>query len=140
MQHKYKFFSLPAAVVALTIIQPALANTLDELLGDWRNVNANSGGIVRLLITKKDDAINVQAWGACHPEPCDWHSERATVYGPLISPPDPNRVEYLTVIFIEKILLVIGSPPGRTGELRAIVLDGKGRSNVGFDEIFKKTR
>jgi RNA polymerase sigma factor (sigma-70 family) len=41
----------------------AEASTNDAFVGDWTNVDEQTGGITRIVIAKKGDAWTVQAWG-----------------------------------------------------------------------------
>jgi hypothetical protein len=52
------------------------------LLGDWRNTDHESRGIVRLVVAADGEGggITVQAWGAATPAPLDWGRTRGAVY------------------------------------------------------------
>jgi hypothetical protein len=46
------------------------------LAGVWVNDNPQTRGITKIVVEQKGDALTVHAWGACHPQDCDWGSER----------------------------------------------------------------
>jgi hypothetical protein len=49
-------------------------------VGNWITTNVATRGIVKLEITAVEDGLSVHAFGACHPEPCDWGSAKASVF------------------------------------------------------------
>jgi hypothetical protein len=135
---------LIAAAAVLAITGPASA-TLPELLGNWKNVNANTRDIVRLEITNTGGAINVHAWGACSPTPCDWGTKQAVPYGPNVSAPLPAQAQYLQVEYTTSfsiVTLVIGPSPAPGGDMHTIALtrftDKSGRSAYATADLFKK--
>ncbi len=145
MGSKLKVLGLAAAIAALVLIGPASA-TLAQLLGNWTNVDSNTRDIVRNLITDAGGAIQVQAWGACSPTPCDWGTVKATPYAPNVSSPLPADAQYLQAEFTTSFsvaTLVIGpAPTAPNGELSVIALtrftDNSGRSAYASADLFKK--
>ena len=130
------------AAAALVFSGPASA-TLAELLGTW--TNASSRDIVKLEITDAGGAIQVHAWGACVPNPCDWGAVNATPYAPNVSSPLPADAQYLQAEFktsFSVVTLVIGPSPAKGGQLNTIALtqftDKSGRSAYASAEAFKK--
>jgi hypothetical protein len=120
MGSKLKVLGLAAAIAALVLIGPASA-TLAQLLGNWTNVDSNTRDIVRNLITDAGGAIQVQAWGACSPTPCDWGTVKATPYAPNVSSPLPADAQYLQAEFTTSFsvaTLVIGPAPFRIRQRR----------------------
>jgi hypothetical protein len=115
------------------------------LLGDWKNVDSNTGGIVRIMITEAGGTIKVQVWGACTPIPCDWGVVKAVPYGPNIRTPLPAEAEYLQADYSPTLgqnTVLIGPVPRPGGELRTINLtrftDNSGRSDVANTYLFRK--
>jgi len=133
-----------AAAAAIAAAGPASAN-LAELVGNWHNVNANTRDIVRVEIVHAGAAIEVHAWGACTPQPCDIGTTRATPFAPNVSAPLPQDAQYLQAEFKESfkvMTLVIGPSPSPGGELHVVSLnhftDDSGRSNDATSDMFKK--
>jgi hypothetical protein len=54
--------------------------THNALIGDWRNTNAESGGIARILITDGGAGVCLRTFGAGDPEPIDWGEAAARVF------------------------------------------------------------
>jgi hypothetical protein len=42
------------------------------LVGTWLNTDKQTRGIAKLVLTQKDGALKVRAFGACEPALCDW--------------------------------------------------------------------
>ncbi len=65
-----------------TIVRVAAAMTLaagmaqaasaSEFVGNWVNIDSNTGGITRIEIGTSKAFFTVHAWGKCTPEDCDW--------------------------------------------------------------------
>lgn len=55
---------------------------IGRFAGNWVNTDSNTPGIVSVDITVNGTSATVQAFGACHPNPCDWGTVNAYVYGP----------------------------------------------------------
>jgi thioredoxin 1 len=52
---------------------------IDDFVGDWANVNPETGGMTRLVIDRVDDnTVTFHGYGACHPIDCDWGLTEAT--------------------------------------------------------------
>ncbi len=60
--------ALTTAGVAARAEAPA---DLSKVVGTWNNVNAATGGLVRLQLTSVAGTLRIQAFGACTPTPCD---------------------------------------------------------------------
>ena len=45
---------------------------LPRYLGEWTNINTETGGITRIVIWQDSDGLKVEAWGKCLPTDCDW--------------------------------------------------------------------
>jgi len=59
--------------------------TLTPLLGTWVNVNAATRDIVKVVLTEKGGVLEVSAFGACSPTPCDWGEAPAQPYAASVS-------------------------------------------------------
>ncbi len=140
---KIKWLGLAAAATAIVLTGPASAS-LGQMLGNWTNVNPNTRDIVRIMITDVGGAVEVHAWGACSPTPCDWGTVKAILYAPNVSAPLPADAQYLEADFPQSFaqvkLIIDPTPVG--GELRAVALtrftDNSGRSNEVNTDLFKK--
>jgi hypothetical protein len=55
------------------------------LTGTWYSTDKATRGIVKLVLTAKDDALIVHAYGACVPDPCDWGEVRGEVFAANVS-------------------------------------------------------
>jgi hypothetical protein len=55
------------------------------LLGTWHSTDKATRGIVKLVLTAKDGALIVHAYGACEPELCDWGAVRGEVFAANVS-------------------------------------------------------
>jgi len=144
MASKFKLFALGAAIATFVLVGPTSAN-LGQLLGDWKNVDPDTRGIVRIMITDAGGAIQVRVCGACHPSPCDWGTVKAVPYAPNVDAPLPADTEYLLADYPESFaqrMVLIGPAPGLGGELRAITLnrftDNSSRSDFGIANLLKK--
>jgi len=66
---KFQEFKLPWDLsLDATVIVPPTAPT--SLVGEWKNVDANTRGLTRLSVASGPDVVH--AWGRCHPSDCDW--------------------------------------------------------------------
>jgi hypothetical protein len=135
---------LVAAAAALVLTGPASA-TLPELIGNWKNINPATRDLVRVEITDAGGAINVHAWGACSPNPCDLGTVKAVPFAPDVSAPLPADGQYLQAEFPESFAaktLIIGPAPTPGGELTTLFLtrftDNSGRSAYAAVDKFKK--
>ncbi len=103
---------------------------LDPLLGTWANCDAETRGIVRVELTRKGGDLQVQVFGACHPNPCDWGQVEGVAYAESVV--DNEAVAFSASYdpgFADK--LVTGHLDGRTliVEVFTAFKDGSGRSN-----------
>lgn len=72
---------------ALLAGQLAFAQSSD-FLGEWKNVDAETGGITRFVVTSSGtsgDTLNIQTFGSCSPTECDWGSTDLHLYGANVS-------------------------------------------------------
>lgn len=44
---------------------------LEDFVGQWQNVDADTGGITKIHIDRVGNSLNVHSWGACVPQDCD---------------------------------------------------------------------
>lgn len=56
------------------------ATTPNELAGSWLNQDPSTGGVTHILITAKDGALSLGAWGSCEPQDCSWGTTNLSVH------------------------------------------------------------
>ncbi|MEW6209840.1 MAG: hypothetical protein AB1631_15860 [Acidobacteriota bacterium] len=54
------------------------------LVGTWINTDKATGGIAKLILSKKGDSFFVQAFGACAPSPRDWGKVEGEVFSSAV--------------------------------------------------------
>ena len=64
-------------VFALAAVVACLAGTIawaagSDFLGTWLNVDPNTGGLTKLIITQSGSNYYVEGFGRCHPTDCEW--------------------------------------------------------------------
>lgn len=77
----YFKFKLAAIVAIATLTSKLYAYPLN-FVGIWKNINPQSRGIVRLVITPD---LNMRMYGACSPIPCDNGSSKITTFGKSVT-------------------------------------------------------
>jgi len=73
MEKELERLKLPKPTGA-AVVSPA------PLLGIWTNVEPHPRNLVRVMIEQKGKEIQVHAFGACTPNPCDWLAVPGMVY------------------------------------------------------------
>ncbi len=54
---------------------------IEDVMGTWVNVNPNTRGITKLVITSRRGRVYVKAWGKCHPTDCAFGEKEAYAFG-----------------------------------------------------------
>jgi len=67
--------------LAVALSMGAAFGQVGELIGDWKNIDPNTRGLTRVLITESGTDVVVHGWGRCHPADCDWTPVSGIVYG-----------------------------------------------------------
>ena len=57
------------------------------ILGYWENIDPYTRGLVAVEFTMIGDQLMIHAWGACHPDPCDWGEAPVILYSTGVSDP-----------------------------------------------------
>lgn len=57
----------------------------ENLIGTWVNVNHDTRDLLRVMIGLKANEITVHAFGACHPNPCDWGQVIGRLYAETVA-------------------------------------------------------
>lgn len=130
---KQWILGLVFGLVTLSLASSACAN-INSFLGDWRNVDANTRGITRLVIERQRADLSMQAWGQCHPKDCDWGTVQAYAYGPNVSANLNTTAQAVSALFTPthaQTLVILHK--ARNDRLRAEVLtrftDNSNRTN-----------
>ena len=58
------------------------------LAGTWLNTDKRTRGIARMVLTVRDGALVVHAYGACEPELCDWGEVEGAAFSSGVGSPD----------------------------------------------------
>jgi hypothetical protein len=113
--------------------------------GHWKNVNAQTRGVIELDIRVHGLNVDVKAWGACSPHPCEIGNIDAHLYAPSVGDNLENTARALIVryhdSFSERILVI---EPRGSDELGAQMYthftDNSKRTNYVESGTFSKTR
>ena len=97
---------------------------VSDFSGIWRNVDRNTRGITQLNVATIGSKAKLHAWGACHPQDCDWGTVIARY-----APADMLKAYYKNS-FSERILVLTkrGSAELKV-EMRTRYTDNSGRPN-----------
>lgn len=110
------------------------------LLGTWANLDPNTRGLVKVVLSWKAGSLHSHLYGACTPTPCDWGDVPAIMYGANVSAPIANA---FSAVYAQgfKDSVVIGLLESRYLTVRTFnhFKDGSGRSNYDTLEHFKRT-
>ena len=52
--------------------------------GSWLNNDPQTRDITRIVVSRRGNDIEVRAWGACHPQDCDWGLTRGDLAGNVL--------------------------------------------------------
>jgi hypothetical protein len=112
------------------------------LVGTWKNVNASTNSIRRLIVgTASDGSLLVHEFGACSPTSCDNGTVAAISYGKNISSSTGSAFLAPYEFGFARQQLVASYSPA-TGQLQVTEYtefqDGSGRSNYRHTEQFHK--
>ena len=117
---------------------PAAVN-LASLIGTWVNVDAATRDIVRVVLTGKAGALEVDAYGACSPTPCNWGQVAAGAYAASVA--GGNAAAFsASYAFGFKTTILTGHLDGAhlIVEDFNVFADGSGRSAYFTQGTFKK--
>jgi hypothetical protein len=118
---------------------------LNQYLGNWKNVDANTSGITRIELTKSGGKIFVHAWGKCHPEDCDWGVVQAFAYAQSVSESMINNTRVVTAVYdtnFSQTVLVIRLINANRLQVETYTrfTDNSGRNNYTKRYTFSKKR
>ena len=130
-----------AALAVVTFAAPVKAN-ISQFVGTWRNVNSQDRGAIRLRVQLVGNAVRVQIWGHCTPNPCDWGSVNAVVYGPSVQSSLPQQAIVLRANYNESFAhrAAIIHPAGNRLRLELLTrfTDGSHRANYVDVGLFQR--
>jgi hypothetical protein len=118
---------------------PLAALALGSLVGTWVNVNSATRDIVKVVLTNANGTLNVHAYGACSPTPCDWGQVKGMAYAASVS--GGNAVAFTAnYAFGFKNTILAGHLNGHNLIVDDfnVFEDGSGRSAYFTEGTFKK--
>ncbi|MEN6370077.1 MAG: hypothetical protein ABFD77_10350 [Thermotogota bacterium] len=132
-----------AAVALLAISFVAVSSIVGgwtAFLGTWVNVDCNTGGCTRFVISGMGpDSLVFQGYGACHPTDCTWSPAELVVYADSVS---DTQAFYASWISNEGFAVSIGTlrfqGPCLVLTLYTRFVDGSGRSNYMTTDTFRR--
>lgn len=68
-----------ASAQSQPVRNPSDRSLKNTLVGNWKNDNPQTRGIIRLEIHQEGETVLVHAWGACSPQDCDWGAQPAVM-------------------------------------------------------------
>lgn len=130
--------------MALALANMASAQTA-RFEGHWKNVNAQTRGVIELDIKVHGLDVDVKAWGACTPKPCEIGNIDAHLYAPAVEDNLVTSARALIVryhdSFSERTLVI---EPRGAEELSAQMFthftDGSKRTNYVESGTFSRAR
>ena len=116
---------------------------LNQMTGNWQNVDPNTRGITTLIIDGNPNNLRMHAWGKCHPQDCDWGEVDAYAYAPNVSAPIVPTAQAVSAVFTTGFsqTLVIVSPAGNNvirAEVYTRFTDRSNRSDYRETYTFKR--
>jgi hypothetical protein len=73
--------AMTTALAVAAMNAPAFAGSANTMVGTWVNVDRNTRGITKVIITESGNQYEIQAFGSCSPTDCDWGKSALTTYG-----------------------------------------------------------
>ena len=132
--------------------QTNLRNKLvSRLVGEWTNIDSNTGNVTKVIITNDDNELSISAYGSCHPKDCEWGKVKINEIAASIE--EKSNVlpfDYLLALWeidgkiknamteIMKITIETGPKPKLHIETITIFNDNSGRRNIHSSQIMKK--
>lgn len=101
-----------------------------RFLGEWVNINSDTDGITRLIISSSYQGTKIRAFGQCHPHDCDWGTtELRLVVENQYSNHPTFAIARWDKDFAEKALILHLTDNALTVEQYTVFTDDSGRSN-----------
>jgi hypothetical protein len=132
---------LPYAGPASASATPPAPNS--GLDGTWANTNPATGNVADIVVTPNGGGLQVDAYGACSPSPCQWGNIPATVYGNTVTSSTGKTFQAnWNFGFSQIVLLATLTHPHGTPTLtvyeRTTFIPPDGRANYAVTETFTK--
>jgi len=136
--------ALLAAALTLSATSTAFA-ALNQFTGNWRNVNANTGGVTKLTIAAVGNNVEVHAWGKCHPTDCDWGNVQGYAYAGSVQDNLAAGARAVSAVyrtnFSETVMVIHpGAPNHLQVETMTRFTDNSGRTSYSAVEMFARAR
>ena len=122
---------------------------VSRLVGEWKNIDPNTGGITKVIITIENNELAISAFGKCHPTDCEWG--KVKVHEIAASVDDEDNIlpfDYLLALFWEmdfaktimKITIETGPKPYLQIETITLFNDDSGRRDYhGYSTMVKNS-
>ncbi|NER17928.1 hypothetical protein [Spongiivirga citrea] len=137
---KTKFLSI--ALMVFGFLFATAGTPLNNFNGTWKNVNARTRGITKVIISGNGASPYLQIFGSCSPKDCDWGRKKSTAYSNSVNGNVRSNSEYLSADFSQgfanrKVLVKMS---GSTMVVTTFTTfkNGDRRSNYATTEKFKK--
>ena len=133
-----KTFGLLFVLLSLPIY---LSGSTDRFVGEWK---ATNNGITKVQIRLSRNQLKLRAFGACHPQDCDWGEVDVQAYVPEVCLRLNDTAEVISAQFVMGFAkkLLIAYPMG-TDQLRVetftVFTDTSGRSPYHSVTIMTRT-
>jgi hypothetical protein len=134
---------LALAMLAAVLAAPARADS-SQFVGEWRNLDITSRGIVRLSIAFEGNRVRLRAFSHCEPQPCDLGWVTGYAYA---ADPAANLAQSADAVsatfrerYAERLLVVWPYEQNRLkAELLTRFTDGSARANTREVYILSRT-
>jgi len=124
----------------MTIQQAPLAASPTSFLGDWRNIDPNTRGNVRVQISQLGGLYQIRIWGQCHPDPCDWGNVALNFYGRGVEGGDRYYALAVYQFGFETVHVTLSFVSGGTLQVTTFThfTDASGRADYFMIEAFNR--
>ena len=129
-----RIFKALLIIGAMTMFSVTAFSQLSQFTGSFRNVDASTGGLTRIEITRNGANVRVQVWGKCSPADCDWGIQDGFAYGDDITSDPASRARSVSVTYqksFAETLLIIRPRAGNRLEVEKFTryTDSSGRAS-----------
>jgi hypothetical protein len=76
------------------------------LTGTWVNCDKKTGGLVKVVISSRRGILMVNAYGACHPRPCNWGLVRGLAYADSVGSLDAVAFSAMYKFSFKEVIVV----------------------------------
>ena len=130
---RIRYMTTKKAIFALILILGlpiCLFGGIDQFVGEWKGTGS---GLTRIQIRLAGDQVRLRAFGACHPQDCDWGEVNAQPYAANVGAGVLDTAEAVSAQFVSGFsrTFLVAYPVG-TYQLRVesftIFTDTSGRS------------